>query len=281
MFTMSKRMPAVVATVMTLSPMALRAQEAEGPPKTLVLRPLSDTAEGEPASKVTPRDPRDEAPRHAFVESPFNLSKGSLYAAGTGQVVPTEQKTLTSGGVRLGVSPLDRVSAHVLLGRNASNQWSPSATVHLRALGSLSQGFALGILASYKAEGFSELGGEGEIGVTAGYRSTHVYLDMNSVVGKGLEAEEEGETDGELRLRAGYTFSRGLRSGVEGQVRRRFSGKQLAPNGRQWDSYAGPQIVGAAGTFVIAATGGLTNATPEGRTGTFALLTISAFQQAW
>lgn len=257
------------------------AQSDTGAPKVLPLQPLRDDGSSSDARAPAARDSRDEAPRHAFVESPFNLARGTVFAAGTAQVVPTQDKTLTSGGVRVGVSPLDRVSAHVLLGRNAADRWSPSGTLHIRFLGSLESGFALGALASYKAEGFSELGGEAEVGLTAGLRTTHFYLDVNALGGRGLEEEEAGETDGELKARAGYTASSTLRIGVEGQVRKRFAGPRLAPNGRQWDTYAGPQLVAGVGPVVLAATGGMTNATPDGKSGAFALVTVSALQQVW
>ncbi len=272
------KVSAVIAGLTLFLPEA-RAQDPGGTAKSLPLQPLKDSTDDEGRRRPEATDPRDEVPRHAFVESPFNLQRGTVFASGTAQVVPTEQKTLTSGGVRIGASPVERLSAHVLLGRNAANGWSPSATAHLRILGSLQQGFALGLMATYKAEGFSELGGEAEVGVTAGFRTTRFYLDMNAVGGRGLEEHEEGETDGELKLRTGYSLTPALRLGVEGQARRRFSGAQLAPNGRQWDAYGGPQLVAALGTFVLAATGGVTNATPDGHSGGFGLMTVSFLQE--
>lgn len=257
---------------------AARADDEEPSRKPpLRLSPWTDAST--PAEAPPPRDVRDEVPRQAFTESPFQLSRGAALVSGTATEVPTRDGTQASGGFRLGAGLFPRVAGHVLLARSARDRWAPSASVHVRALGSGTRGGALGVLATYKAEGFGELGGEGELGLTLGYRAHRAYLDGNAIVGRGLEAEEEGETDGEVRLRGGISPSSSVQLGVDGELRRRFAGRALAPNGRAWDAHGGPQIAAAWGGVVLAATCGVTNATPDGASAPFGVLTLSAIER--
>ena len=141
-------------------------------------------------------------------------------------------------------------------------------------LGSLEERFALGLLAQYKAEGFSELGGEAEVGVTMGGRLGRFSAMSNLVVGAGVEQEEVGELDGEAKLRVGYDVVGPLRLGAEGQVRRRFAGEHRLAGGRQWDALGGPQVMLLAGPVAVSLSGGATTNGVAAGVGTFGMATV-------
>lgn len=262
----------VVATL--VFPAFAAAQETPDAPRTLTLQPLPPDA-AERAAKA-PSDTRDEAPRHAFVESPFNLASGVMMAALTGTGTAAKGANAGEGGVRIGGSPVSRLVVHGLVGRGTDGKWAPTATAHYRFFGSLADGYALGALAQYKTVGFTEAGGEAEIGVTGGLRRKHFYLDANVVAGVGVEAGEVGELDGEGKLRLGFELDETFRFGVEGQIRDRLAGDKPLPNHRAFDVLGGPQILASWGRFVFAATGGATTMNVAQGVGGFGTLTLTA-----
>ena len=251
------------------------AQDAE-PPRQLTLQPLApvDAADGAPTQGK--RDVRDEAPRHALVESAFSLTKGAMFASLTGTGTLDKAGNQGEAGVRIGGSPINGLTLHALVGRDAAGKWAPTATLHYRFLGSLEEGFAMGALAQYKTEGFTEAGGEAEIGLTIGVRRSHFYLDANAVAGLGVEESELGEMDAEGKLRSGYQLGSAVRLGAEGQFRRRMAGDRLLAGGRRWDALGGPQVLVGLDRFVIAATFGPTTVNVAEGVGTFGMLTVSA-----
>ena len=263
---------AAVALLAFAAPAA--AQDAPDAPRTLALQPLPpDSVEAAPKAKT---DARDEAPRNAYVESPFSLGSGVMMAALTGTGTVAKNGNVGEGGVRLGGSPVDRLVIHGLIGRGADGKWAPTATVHFRFLGSLAEGYALGALAQYKTQGFTEAGGEAEIGFTGGIRRAHFYLDANVLAGVGVDAGEVGELDGEGKLRLGYELNETFRFGVEGQFRDRLAGDHLLAGNRKYDVLGGPQLLAALGRFVLGATGGVTTVNVAQGAGGFGVLTLSA-----
>lgn len=145
-----------------------------------------------------------------------------------------------------------------------------------RLLGSLTEGYALGVLAQYKAEGFDELGGEAEVGFTGAARAGRFTVMGNLVAGMGLEEKEGGEVDGEAKVRVGYDVVDTLRLGAEGQVRTRLAGDVTLPGGRRADVIGGPQLLLRAGPLAIAIAGGPTTVgVPSGVAG-YGMLTVAS-----
>jgi hypothetical protein len=251
------------------------AQDAE-PPRQLTLQPLPP-ADGVEAKTAAKRDVRDETPRHAFVESAFGPAKGSMFASLTGTGTLDKAGNQGEAGVRIGGSPVNGLTLHALVGRDAAGKWAPTATLHYRFLGSLEEGFALGVLGQYKTEGFTEAGGEAELGLTMGLRRQRFYLDANAVAGLGVEESEVGEMDAEGKLRSGFELGSAVRLGAEGQFRRRLAGDRLLSGGRRWDALGGPQLLLGLDRFVIAATAGATTVNVVEGVGAFGMLTVSAF----
>lgn len=235
-----------------------------------------DDAQAQPPPQPAPpaRDARDEAPRLGLVESPFGMRSGTFMAGLTGTKTSAKSSNEAEGGAWLGFSPLSRLTVHGLVGRDAKGSFSPVLTGHVRLLGSLEERFALGLLAQYKTEGFSELGGEAEIGVTMGGRLGRFSAMSNLVVGAGVEEKEAGEVDGEAKLRVGYDVVGPLRLGAEGQIRRRFAGDQRLAGGRQWDALGGPQVMLLAGPAAVAVSGGATTTGVAAGVGTFGMATV-------
>jgi hypothetical protein len=261
-----------------LSAPALAQDVPPGEPRReLRLQPLADQAAPTSDKLVAvPHDRRDEVPHLGLTESPYGLAKGSFLAALTGTAVSAKAENQAEGGVRVGWAPLDRLTIHGFAGRDAQGRFSPVITGHFRLLGSLEEGYALGAVGQYKAEGFDELGGEVEVGLTGGLRRGRFSLMGNVVTGFGVDPEESGEVDGEAKLRLGFDMAGGFRIGAEGQVRRRFSGPNLHPNGKSWDALGGPQLLWASGPMVVAFSFGPTNVSVADGTGTFAMLSVAA-----
>jgi len=258
---------------------------------TLFLLSLSATAEAQPVPVWTPdmaseeappkpplssREPGVQMPRLGLTESPFGLapSTGFLALSGVGTSAKSDNKS--EGGVRVGFSPLPRLTVHGYAGRDAKGEFAPSVAAHVRVLGSMEQGAALGLLGQYKAEGFSELGGEVEFGVTGGVRAGRWVLMGNAVVGAGVEEKEEGELDGELKLRAGYDVGAGVRLGAEGQARRRFAGPNKLAGGRDWDALGGPQVSWQGAPMLVAMSFGPSTAGVAQGVGLYTMLTVAA-----
>ena len=238
------------------------------------------SAEDSPApatsAPIPRRDARDEAPRLGLVESPYGLAPGAFMAGLTGTTTSKQSENHTEGGVRLGVSPLSRLTVHGLVGRDDKGHFSPVLTANVRLLGGLSEGYAIGLLAQYKAEGFAELGGEAEIGALAAMRAGRLSLMGNLVAGVGVEEEEVGEMDGEVKARIGYDVASFFRVGAEGQFRRRLAGDRSLAGGRKMDALGGPQLTWLAGPVALALAGGPTTVGVAQGSGAYGMLTVAA-----
>lgn len=247
------------------------ADEPITPARTLRLQPLpGDQVDKAP---VPDNDLKSAFPRYAFVESPWGFDKPGMFAALAAGGVTAKGQSESQGGLRLG-GAFDRLTVHALLGRGLDQRWSPTATAHVRLLGSPQGTYALGLMGQYKAEGFTEAGGEAELGVTFGLRHQRFYLEANALAGAGLEEEEGGEVDAEGKLRVGFRALDLLRVGAEGQFRQRVSGDRRLPGNKTNDWTAGPQAIFASGPLFAAVTGGATS--QLGQTGSFGVLTVGA-----
>ena len=149
------------------------ADDAPAAARTLRLLPLTpDAVEKAP---VPENDLKSAFPRYAFVESPWGFDKPGMFAALAAGGVTAKGQSESQGGLRVG-GAFDRLTVHALLGRGLDQRWSPTATAHVRLLGSPQGTYALGLMGQYKAEGFTEAGGEAELGVTFGLRQQRFYL---------------------------------------------------------------------------------------------------------
>ncbi|MEO7095348.1 MAG: hypothetical protein ABI175_18980 [Polyangiales bacterium] len=233
------------------------------------------------------RDARDELPRVLFVDSAFGMKGGTFGAAASGGGSFAQNQNKGIGGGLVAYAPIDRLTFDIAGGRTSDSRWAPVATGAFRFLGSLTQGYALAALLRYKAEGFTEYGGEVEFGFGTSLRSHRFVLDANLVTGIGLESEGAGaeknakageepptEVDGEAKLRIGYEVLDILRLGVEGQGRRRFSGPRALAGGRSWDLAVGAQAMLRLSPLLVAVTAGPTTKDVEKGAGAFAWLTV-------
>ena len=250
----------VVVTVLLVTS-AVFAQEDATQPRKLQLQPLApvDAADRrDPIGAATSNDLKSAFPRYAFVESPWGFDKPGMFAALAAGGVTAKGQSESQGGLRVG-GAFDRLTVHALLGRGLDQRWSPTATAHVRLLGSPQGTYALGLMGQYKAEGFTEAGGEAELGVTFGLRQQRFYLEANALAGAGLEEEEGGEVDAEGKLRLGFRALDILRVGAEGQFRQRVSGDRRLPGNKTNDWTGGPQAIFASGPLFAALTGGATS----------------------
>jgi hypothetical protein len=221
--------------------------------------PLRESAPSTEAAPLEPgqADVKRETVKLAFTESAFGVREkrfGAMATAGAFATSPRHTEAL--GGGMLYGSPLERLLLVLTTERTFDGRWAPAGTVAFRFVGSNIQGYALSGLARYRTEGFSELGGEVEGGILFSLAQRGLHLDANLVFGGGVEEEEAGEADGELKLRAGYDVARWLRVGLDGQARKRLAGDALAPGGRTWDVVGGPQLLVSWQRFYASATFG-------------------------
>jgi len=150
-------------------------------------------------------------------------------------------------------SPIDRLTILADGARRENGEWGPGIGAQVRILGSRADGWGLGLLARYKAEGFAELEGETEFAVLGSYALHKVHVDVNAVIGGSIE-EDEG--DAEFLARAGYEFTGFLRAGFESRGRVRIAGDKDLPGGRTWDVLFGAQVMGYKGPVFAALTVG-------------------------
>ena len=68
------------------------------------------------------------------------------------------------------------------------------------------------------------------------------------------ERLEEQENDGEVLIRGGYDVLSYLRLGAEGRARYRLSGNLKLPGNRDWDAFAGPQLLASHETLLAPVT---------------------------
>ncbi len=209
------------------------------------------------ASAPIRRSAATEVPRVAYTDTAFGVSKSTLGAAGVGEIrngVNSETHTHVGGGLRIWAAPIERLLLVLDAQRNdETDKFAPAITGQLRLFGSQQEGWALGVLARYKAEGFADLGGEVEGGFLGSFNRAGLHLDGNLVAGADFDG---GVSDGEVLARGGYDVLSFLRVGAEGRIRHRLTGKTELPGSRAWDGFGGAQILGFADHYFGAVTGG-------------------------
>lgn len=262
----------LVGGVTSVSAAAVADDSQDPGTRVLRLQPLPP-ADGAKEEVQRDNDLKTAFPRYAFVESPWGFDRTGMFAALAAGAVSAKGQSESQGGLRLGGS-FDRLTVHALLGRGLDQRWSPTATAHVRLIGSAQGTYALGLVGQYKAEGFTEAGGEAEFGVTFGLRHRRFYLEANAMAGAGLEEAEGGEMDAEGKLRVGLRALETLRVGAEGQFRQRLAGDRRLPGNKTNDWTVGPQLIFATGPVFAAVTGGATS--QLGQTGAFGVLTVGA-----
>jgi hypothetical protein len=217
----------------------------------------------EAAPPSPPKDIRDEVPLIGYTVSAFGASARTAGAAGyagvlTGAAVPAASgasSTQATGGARIWGSPVDRLTIMLAVDRRYYDKAAPSATAIVRIFGDRDRGWALGLMATYRTDGFAELGGEIEGGLDFSVARSRFRADANLVVGGEPDG---GDADGELRLRLGYDATRWLRIGADGQFRYKLAGAALLPGGRVADAVVAPELLFGVWHFFIAARGGPT-----------------------
>lgn len=213
------------------------------------------------APAVIAHDVRAEVPNLAYAYTAHGASAKSLGAMAYGLGVGAAgQKGILGGGLIVWGAPIARLT---LVGdgqRNVFGTFSPSVAAVVRVLGEAEGGWSLGALGKFKVEGFGrrrgagtppsnagELESEFETGLLLSYGRDGYHLDLNAIGGFGLG--DDGEIDGEGRLRLGYDVTHALRVGVDGQARVRVNGPQPLPNGNLWDFACGPQLIVGSKSF--------------------------------
>jgi hypothetical protein len=194
------------------------------------------------------RDVRGEVPITAFTYSADGAPAKSIGAQGYGMGVGASgQDTVLGGGGMVWWGPIDRLTLVLDAQRSFYEKFSPSVAATYRILGDRGDGWKLGGLGKFKVDGFSEgpdgdeVESEVEMGLLLSLAETGWHLDSNAIFGIGTG--EEGEKDGEARLRFGRDLGKRVRLGLDGQARLRLDGPKYLPNGRTWDFAAGAQTV--------------------------------------
>ena len=198
-----------------------------------------------------------DIPRVAYTDSAFGAGARTLGAAGFGEArgsAAGSAQPHLGGGVRIWGSPLERLLFVFDAQRRDSNdKFAPAATAQVRILGGEKEGWALGLLARYKTEGFAEAEGEIESGILGSLSLRGFHLDTNLLIGGDFEGNEG---DGELLARGGSDVLPFLRVGAEGRGRYRLAGNAELPGNRAWDAFGGAQVFAFADHYFAAATGG-------------------------
>ena len=232
----------------------------------LVTTAVAGSAHADPPNDAPPagtvaRDVKSEIPIVAYTYQAYGASAGGYGAQLTGLgLAATGQRAIGGGGATVWGAPIERLTIVADAQRNFFGNFSPSAAVVFRLLGTPGDGFSLGALGKFKVDGFAggpskdEIESEIELGVLASYVRAGWHFDANAIAGRGTG--DDGETDAEARLRIGRDLGQWVRVGVDGQARVRLAGPKYLPNGQIWDFAAGPQIVIGSKRFYGALTGG-------------------------
>ena len=211
----------------------------------------ADSPQGE---KPRATDASREALTVAYTHNAFGSSPMTIGGAGFGDFHGgSGNDDFLGGGLRVWGSPLKRLTLMADGARRQNGEFAPSIGAQVRVLGDRADGWGLGLLGRYKAEGFAELEGETEFAVLGSYALHKVHVDVNGVIGGNVE-EEEG--DAEFLARAGYEFTPFLRAGFEGRARFRIAGEKERPGARTWDAVFGAQVMGYTGPVFAALTAG-------------------------
>jgi hypothetical protein len=221
-----------------------------------------------PAAKddaLRPRDAREAAPLLGTTVSAFGAKGWSAGASGWAGFVgqskplPGTQAYEPGGGARIWASPIDRLTVLVEMDRRFyREEFSPAVSAMVRIAGDRRRGWALGAGLTYRAESFAELGGELEGALHGSFARAGFHSDVNVVVGGGLEEEEGGEADAEVKLRLGYDVTPWMRVGADGRFRHRISGDKTLPGGRLSDVMGGPELLFGYKSFFWALAAGPT-----------------------
>jgi hypothetical protein len=209
------------------------------------------------------RDAKGEAPIIAYAYSAQGAPAKTVGAYGYGLGLAAQgQDPGFGGGVTAWGSPVDRLTVVADAPSDVSGRFTPSLALLGRILGGRPEGWALGVLGKWKAEGFGvgphgdEIESELEGGALFSLEESGFRLDTNALAGMGTGPA--GEADAEARLRFGYQFGRLTWLGIDGQTRVRLEGPKYLPNGRIWDFATGAQVTVGPSHFFGAFTAGPT-----------------------
>jgi hypothetical protein len=183
----------------------------------------------------------------------------------------------TQAGVLLGGSPLEGLTLHGLVGRDAKGRFAPWLAAQWAFLGGGRADYALALFGQYKAEGLTEAGGEAEGGLLSSWRSGSFILDAGLIAGAGVEEEEVGEFDAEQKLRAGFALVGPVRGSLVLRVRERVAGERPLSGGRTWDALGGPELLASLGPLALAASGGPTTVGVSQGLGAYGMLSVALY----
>lgn len=226
-----------------------------------------------------------EAQRLSFVENAYGSSRGVVFA-GVSSLAISSSEERAQLGVLFGGSPLPRLTLHGLVGRDGKGHFAPWLAAQYTFVGGGHEHHALGALLQYKTEGFTEAGGELELGALFSLRPGRLRLDVATLFGIGLEeeeaamraaGEEEGEADAEGKLRLGYQVLASVQVGIVGRFRQRVIGERSLAGGKSWDFIGGGEVVASLGPCAIAASGGPTTLGVADGVGAYGMLSVALF----
>jgi hypothetical protein len=243
--------------------------------------PASERPAPEPSAQP---QAANEVQRLSFVENAYGTSKGNVFAGVSGLAISNSDERARVG-VLLGGSPLKDLTLHGMVGRDGKGHFAPWLAAQYTILGGGTRRHALGALAQYKTEGFTEAGGELELGALFSLRPGLFFIDLAAIVGIGLEeegeegkeGEEEGEADGEAKLRFGYQLFEPLRIGAVGRLRKRLEGERGLAGGKTWDFIGGAEAVASFGPCAVSASGGPSTVGVASGVGAYGMLSVALF----
>jgi hypothetical protein len=217
-------------------------------------------------------DVRFEVPHIGLANSAFTGTAGAFGAVGLASGRGDSQFNRAAGGVTIFGSPIERLTLVASAEqRLVKTSFAPIFSAMVRLAGSLSKGWALGAMVTYKAEGFAEIEGEVELGVNFSLLRGNWHVDVNAVVGAGFE---ESEVDAELFFRFAYDLNRWFSLGMDSRVRHRLSGEKKLAGGRGVDFIAGPQAVFGTPRFFVGLTAGASTVQVRQDVGWVTLLSV-------
>lgn len=279
------------SALLAATPTAALAAQAPEPvsPGASPRQPELTSAAPESRERVAEREPSkragDEVQRLDYVESAYGSSPRTVFAGVSGTAISSSEERAQLG-LLLGGSPLPRLTLHGMVGRDGKGHFAPWLAAQYAFWGGGPERHALGALVQYKTEGFTEAGGELELGALFSLRPGRFQLDLAAIFGIGLEEDEkeekapgkdDGEADAEGKLRFAYRIFEPLRAGVIGRFRQRVVGERSLAGGKSWDFIGGAELVASLGPCAISASGGPTTLGVAGGVGAYGLLSVALF----